>query len=51
MANKDWNDGRSDASSGKGASNQQNKPWQVRQDYNTGYQSAKKPQDSKKSGK
>lgn len=30
MASKDWNDGRSDASSGKGASNQQNKPWQTR---------------------
>ncbi len=51
MANKDWNTGRKDAQTGKGPSDQTAKPWQVRQDYNAGFQLAKQAQDSKKSGK
>lgn len=51
MSNKDtsWRSGKDDAQSGKGASNLSNKPWQIKQSYDAGYQSGKK--DSGKSGK
>ena len=44
MANTDkaWQQGQKDANANKGASNQSNQSWQVRQSYEAGYQSAKK---------
>ena len=37
-----WNQGASDAASGKGAANLWNAPSQVRESYNAGYNSTKK---------
>jgi hypothetical protein len=44
---KAWQQGRKDAGAGKGASNQSNQSWQVRQSYQAGYQSAKKGSSGK----